>query len=216
MRIRIAALAALLAVALVAAPATAITKGGVDDAGEHPQVGQLLFYVPDAPSGIYDDPGGWYSCSGTLVDATHVVTAGHCTFAVGLDGESTTSEDDRYTAADGNGSGGNDVWFTTNEDDSHFDGFPPTFDENGDLNFPTQSDRYEARRDWLNGNALWVRGTATRIPATTTGPSTCTMRASSSSTRPRTDRTRRSPGRTTSRSTPAGGTSTASRSWATA
>lgn len=164
MRIRIAALAALLALALVAAPATAITKGGVDDAGEHPQVGQLLFYVPDAPSGIYDDPGGWYSCSGTLVDETHVVTAGHCTFAVGLDGESTTSEDDRYTAADGNGSGGNDVWFTTNEDDSHFDGFPSTFDENGDLNYPTQWDRYEARRDWLNGNAFWVRGEAHSHP----------------------------------------------------
>jgi len=160
MRIRIAALAALLVVALAASPATAITKGGTDDAGEHPQVGQLLFYVPDAPSGVYDDPGGWYSCSGTLASATVVVTAGHCTFAIGLDGVSTTTEDDRYTAADGNGSGGNDVWFTVNEDDSHWDGFPATYDENGDLNYPTQQARYEARRDWLNGNGMWVRGTS--------------------------------------------------------
>jgi hypothetical protein len=155
-----AAVAALLALAVVASPASAITKGGVPDAGEHPQVGQLLFYVPDAPTSLYPDPGGWFSCSGTLASGTVVVTAGHCTFAIGLDGESTTTPDDRFTAADGNGSGGNDVWFSLNEDDSHWDGFPATFDANGDLSYPTQQARYEARRDWVDSNPLWVQATS--------------------------------------------------------
>jgi hypothetical protein len=153
-------LAALVSIMLTAAPVVAVTKGGVPDAGEHPMVGQLIFYVPDAPTSLYPDPGGWFSCSGTLVSATVVVTAGHCTFAIGEDSVSTTTEDDRFTAADGNGSGGNDVWFTTNEDDSHWDGWPLTFDENGDLNFPTQAARYAARRDFLEGNALWTRATS--------------------------------------------------------
>jgi hypothetical protein len=160
MRRQLAALAALLAVLLAASPVSAITKGGVPDAGEHPQVGQLLFYVPDAATTLYPDPGGWFSCSGTLVSGTVVVTAGHCTFAVGLDGESTTTEDNRFTAEGGNGSGGNDVWFSLNEDASHWDGFPATFDANGDLNYPSQQARYEARRDWANGNPLWVKATS--------------------------------------------------------
>ena len=160
MRTRLAALAALLTLVLAASPVAAITKGGAPDAGEHPQVGQLLFYVPDEPSGIYADPGGWYSCSGTLVSSTVVVTAGHCTFAVGSNGESTTTAANRDTAADGNGSGGNDMWFTTTADKSQWDGFPATFDANGDLNYPTQQDRYEARTDWLDGSDDWVRATS--------------------------------------------------------
>ena len=160
MRTRLAALAALLTLVLAASPVAAITKGGAPDAGEHPQVGQLLFYVPDEPSGIYADPGGWYSCSGTLVSPTVVVTAGHCTFAVGSNGESTTTAANRDTAADGNGSGGNDMWFTTTADKSQWDGFPATFDANGDLNYPTQRDRYEARTDWLDGSDDWVRATS--------------------------------------------------------
>lgn len=160
MRTRIAALAALTMFVVAASPVIAITKGGVPDAGEHTQVGQLVFYVPAAPTSLYEDPGGWFSCSGTLVSDTVVVTAGHCTFAIGLDGASTTTAEDRYTAKDGNGSGGNDVWFTLNENDSHWVGWPATFDENGDLNYPTQQARYEARRDFLNSNTLWVRGEA--------------------------------------------------------
>jgi hypothetical protein len=160
MRRFLAVMTAFLMLTLVAAPAAAVTKGGAADAGEHPMVGQLLFYVPDAPTSLYPDPGGWFSCSGTLVSATVVVTAGHCTFAVGLDGVSTTTEDNRFTAEDGNGSGGNDMWFSLNENDDHWDGFPSTFAANGDLAFPTQQARYEARRDWANGNALWTRATS--------------------------------------------------------
>ena len=157
--------AALLLLALVAAPAAAVTKGGTPDAGEHPMVGQLLFFVPDAPTSLYPDPGGWFSCSGTLVSGTVVVTAGHCAFAVGLDGASTTTEENRFTAEDGNGSGGNDVWFSLNENDDHWDGFPATFAADGSLNFPTQQARYEARRDWANGSSLWVRATSFPHPA---------------------------------------------------
>jgi hypothetical protein len=162
MRTRIAALAALLAILLSTTPAPAVTKGGVPDAGEHPMVGQLVFYIPDALPSPYgaDQPGGWFSCSGTLLSGTVVVTAGHCTFAIGLDSVSTTTEENRFTAEDGNGTGGNDVWFSLNEDDDHWDGWPLTFDGDGNLNFPTQQARYEARRDFLNGNPLWVRATS--------------------------------------------------------
>jgi Trypsin len=160
MRTRTAAIAALVILATAVTPAAAITKGGSLDAGEHPYVGQLLFYEPDAPSGVYPDPGGWFSCSGTLVSDTVVVTAGHCTFAVGLDGASTTTEDNRFTAEDGNGSGGNDMWFSLTADGSQFDDFPATFDENGDLNYPTQAARYAARSAFLNGDSDWVRATS--------------------------------------------------------
>lgn len=160
MRIKIAALAALCALALAAAPAMAITKGGVPDDGEHPMVGQLVFYVPDAPTSLYPDPGGWFTCSGTLVSATVVVTAGHCTFAIGSDSVSTTTETDRFTAVDGNGSGGNDVWFSRTEDGSHWDGWPETFDEDGNPTFTTQADRYAARSAFLSGDADWVRATS--------------------------------------------------------
>ncbi len=164
MRTRLAAVAALLLLAVTATPAAAITGGGGDlggpDQGEHPQVGQLLFYVPDAPSSIYEDPGGWYSCTGTLASSTVVVTAGHCTFAVGADGVSTTTSDDRYTAEDGNGSGGNDMWFSLVEDGSQWDGFPATFDDNGDLNYPTQADRYDARAGWADSSPDWIRATS--------------------------------------------------------
>src|SRR5918995_5399201 len=160
MRLKLVPLAALVALAVAVSPVAAVTIGGTPDAGEHPMVGQLIFYVPDAPTSLYPDPGGWFSCSGTLVSSTVVVTAGHCTFAIGEDSVSTTTEDDRFTAADGNGSGGNDVWFSLNEDDDHWDGWPLTFDDEGDLNFPTQQARYEARREFLEGNPLWIRATS--------------------------------------------------------
>jgi Trypsin len=160
MRIKLAVVAAVTMLALVISPATAITKGGVPDAGEHPMVGQLIFYVPDALPSPYPDPGGWFSCSGTLVSATVVVTAGHCTFAVGENSVSTTTEDNRFTAEGGNGSGGNDMWFTTTADGSQWDGWPLTFDEDGNLNYPTQAARYAARSSFLNGDDDWIRATS--------------------------------------------------------
>ena len=170
MRTRLALPAALLALLLTAAPAVAVTRGGVPDAGEHPMVGQLVFYVPDALPSPYGpaQPGGWFTCSGTLVSPTVVVTAGHCAFAIGDDSVSTTTEEDRFTAADGNGSGGNDVWFTLNEGDGDSDGeadqwegWPLTFDpETGELNYETQAERYAARSSWLDSNDLWIRATS--------------------------------------------------------
>ena len=166
MRTRIAALLALLALLITAIPASAVTKGGVPDDGEHPQVGQLIFYVPDALPSIYgpEHPGGWFTCTGTLLSETVLVTAGHCAFAIGLDGESTTTEDNRTTATneDGtpNGTGGTDVWFTLVEDGSQWDGWPENFDEDGNLTFPTQEARYDARVAFLEGNDDWVQGTS--------------------------------------------------------
>src|SRR2546422_9068399 len=80
---------ALAATFLLATPAGAVTHG-VADNSEHPYVGELLFYVPDAIDSRFDDPGSWFSCSGTLLNGTVVVTPGHRTFRVRLDGESTT------------------------------------------------------------------------------------------------------------------------------
>jgi hypothetical protein len=162
MRLRLAALAAVMALLLAVSPAAAITRGGVPDAGEHPMVGQLIFYVPDALPSLYgaDEPGGWFSCSGTLVSATVVITAGHCTFAVGENSVSTTTEENRFTAEDGNGSGGNDVWFTTTADGSQWNGWPENFDADGNLNFPTQEARYDARSTFLNNDSDWVRATS--------------------------------------------------------
>jgi hypothetical protein len=95
------ATAALLAPAL---PAHAIV-GGAPDAGEHPYVGQLLFYVPDAVDPRFQQPGSWFNCTGTLIDADTVVTAGHCTYAVGVAGK--VPADPLH--------GGNDVWFSVAE-----------------------------------------------------------------------------------------------------
>ena len=76
-------IAAAAAVVLAAsAPASAITHGQ-PDAGAHPYVGELLFFVPDEPDSRFDDPGAWFTCSGTLLNDHVVLTAGHCTYGVG-------------------------------------------------------------------------------------------------------------------------------------
>ena len=143
----IAALAALFVALIPALPAGAI-KDGVPDAGEHPYVGELLFYVPDAIDPRFNDPGGWFTCSGTLLDADTIVTAGHCTFAVGSNGESTTE-------GGGDGSGGNDVWISFAEEPD-FDILPPssTFVPDGN------QARYEAWSAALNASSEWHRATA--------------------------------------------------------
>jgi hypothetical protein len=107
MRSRLLMLAvATMLLILPAAPAQAIVNGVPDDE-QHPFVGQLFFYVPDAVDSRFSTTGAWYSCSGTLVDKKTVVTAGHCTFGVGKDGKPTTQA---------GGNGGNDIWISFEEE----------------------------------------------------------------------------------------------------
>jgi len=68
----------IVALLLVTSSALAVTWG-VPDNGEHPYVGTLLFR----------QGGGWYSCSGTLLDATTVLTAGHCVQGGGVVNDET-------------------------------------------------------------------------------------------------------------------------------
>lgn len=136
-------LGAVLAMLAVAGPAQAI-KGGVPDNGVHPYVGQLLFYDPTAIDPRFDDPGGWFNCSGTLVSATVVVTAGHCTFGTGFNGEPTET-----------GSGGNDVWISFAEVPD-YSILPPSSQFIPDDN----EGRYDAWSDALNDSAEWIRATA--------------------------------------------------------
>ena len=65
-------LVALVALFAIALPVSAITRGGVPDDGEHPNVG--LMVALDA------DGNPMWRCSGALVSPTVFVTAGHCTF----------------------------------------------------------------------------------------------------------------------------------------
>ena len=144
MRARIlTVLAAVVAMLAVAAPAEAI-KYGVPDAGAHPYVGQLLFYDPTATDPRFTDPGAWFNCSGTLVSPTIVVTAGHCTFPEGTNGEPT----------EGN-TGGNDVWISFAEEPD-YSILPPSSTFVPDRN----QDRYEAWSAALNASDEWIRATA--------------------------------------------------------
>ena len=127
------------------APAQAITSG-VPDNNRHPYVGEMLFYDPDDADPRFADPGGWFTCTGTLVDSTHVVTAGHCTHATGLNGHSTT-------AGGGSGSGGNDVWISFAEV-PNFDVLPAS------STFTSNAARYAAWSAALNSSPEWVRATS--------------------------------------------------------
>jgi hypothetical protein len=126
--------AVLTAAALLAAagPGGAITYGE-PDAGEHPYVGFMIFFVPSEP--------GWFSCSGTLLDADTFLTAAHCTFGIGTDG------------LDAGDSGGNDVWVTFDDTDV-LAGWPARAD------FPTEAALYAARSAWLDANPDYVSATA--------------------------------------------------------
>jgi hypothetical protein len=141
----IAAAAATLVVA--SAPANAITHGQ-PDAGAHPAVGELLFFVPDEPDSRFNDSGAWFTCTGTLLSDTVVLTAGHCTYAIGKDGASTT-------AGGGNGAGGDDVWIDFN-DAPDFSILPPSSSYGRDQN----PQRYH---DWaaaLDASSEWHRATS--------------------------------------------------------
>jgi hypothetical protein len=139
----LAATIALLTVMVM--PASAITNGQ-PDGNQHPQVGQLLFYVPDYPFSRYGpgDTGGWFNCSGTLVSGTLVLTAGHCTYAVGLNGSETTST---------GGSGGNDVWVNFSE-------APDYSILEASSSFTSNADRYVSWSASLDASAEWIRGSA--------------------------------------------------------
>jgi hypothetical protein len=62
-----------LAVALVAAPAGAITYGEPDSPNPHRNVGALIADYDD------ENPGVEQLCSGTLISSRYFLTAGHCT-----------------------------------------------------------------------------------------------------------------------------------------
>jgi hypothetical protein len=147
MRTRILALvAAIVALMAVAAPAQAI-KNGVADANAHPYVGELLFYVPSEPDPGFSDPGAWFTCSGTLVSPTIVVTAGHCTFDIGHNG------------TDGPDTGGNDVWISFAEAPD-FSILPPSSTFAPDNN----DGRYEAWSAALDASTEWRRVAAYHHP----------------------------------------------------
>jgi len=131
-RTLLAAVSIVAVLTVAAAPGGAITYGE-PDAGEHPYVGFMIFFVPSEP--------GWFSCSGTLLDADTFLTAGHCAFDIGFDG------------VDGEPSGGTDVWVTFEEEEV-LAGWPARAD------YPTEEALYEARRAWLDANPDYTKGTA--------------------------------------------------------
>jgi hypothetical protein len=142
--------AGLAAAAIGVVPAGAIVNGGVPDGDAHPMVGELFFYVPDAIDPRFTDPGAYFTCTGTLSAPTVVLTAGHCTDGVGLNGEETTSA---------GGDGGNDIWVNFDEVPS-FEGIPPSSAYIPDGN----QERYEDRVTWFNSQPEWHRGTAMAHP----------------------------------------------------
>ena len=155
MRRKLTAILVLATALALAAPVAAITTGQPDE-NEHPYVGQLLFYVPDAVDSRFADPGSWFNCTGTLLNSTVIVTAGHCTFGVGLNGVSTTDGGKQTTAAEGGG-GGNDIWIHFGEE-ANYEGLPRSANyiarrQSG----PIRGSGRVARRPPANG---WHRGTA--------------------------------------------------------
>jgi hypothetical protein len=140
--------AALAAGALLLAPASPASAivGGAPDAGEHSFVGQLLFYVPDAVDSRFDEPGGWFNCTGTLIDANTVVTAGHCTYAVGVEG--VTPDNPLY--------GGTDVWFSVQEAPDYSVLTPSSsYDRDGN------DERYDDWSEALDESPTWHEAEAT-------------------------------------------------------
>ncbi|MGZ5401339.1 MAG: trypsin-like serine protease [Nocardioides sp.] len=126
-------------------PAQAIVNGS-PDAGEHPYVGQLLFYVPNAVDSRFDDPGGWFNCTGTLIDADTVVTAGHCTYDVGVEG--VAPGDPLH--------GGTDVWFSVSEAPD-YSVLPPSSTFVPDRN----PERYETWSAILDASEEWAQTEST-------------------------------------------------------
>jgi hypothetical protein len=70
---RLTTLIAAVVLSLAAVPALAVTFGE-PDGNRHPFVGNILFERPD----------GYYSCTGTMLSPTVMLTAGHCTEEAGV------------------------------------------------------------------------------------------------------------------------------------
>lgn len=149
---RLMTLTAVAAMVMAIVPQAGAITTGSPDGGDHPMVGQLLFFVPDAIDSRFDDPGAWFTCSGTLLDEDTLLSAGHCTFAVGLDGASTT-------AGGGDGNGGNDVWVNFEEFPDFSILTPSSVFAPGD-----NAGRYTSWSTSLDGSAEWIRGTANSHP----------------------------------------------------
>ncbi len=143
-----AAVAAAVSTAALFAPAMPAQAivGGTSDGGEHPYVGQLLFYVPTDVDPRFDTPGGWFNCTGTLIDADTVVTAGHCTYAVGDEGEAPASPLH----------GGNDIWFSV-EEAPDYSILPASSTFVPDRN----EERYDAWSTALDNSTTWHEAEAT-------------------------------------------------------
>jgi len=131
-RIKTAFIGMMAMLLLAAAPVAGITYGQPDD-GKHPYVGFMIFFDASYP--------GWFSCSGTLLDSTTFLTAGHCTVDIGTDG------------ADTGPSGGNDVWVTFDPSEV-LAGWPARKD------FADEASLYVARSEWLDGNGGYTSGVA--------------------------------------------------------
>lgn len=85
MKRRLTVITVLGIVLAMALPASAITKGGAPDAGEHPYV--ALMVAKDA------DGNPLWRCSGSMISPTVYVTAGHCTEAPAATAELWFAED---------------------------------------------------------------------------------------------------------------------------
>lgn len=134
-RLALTTIGAVGLLAATAMPAGAITYGE-PDAGEHPYVGFMIFFDPNEP--------GWFSCTGTLLDEDTFLTAGHCTWGIGTDGQAVGT------------SGGTDVWVTFDGEDV-LAGWPARAD------YPTEAALYDARRAWLESHGF-IQGTAIPHP----------------------------------------------------
>ena len=122
-----------------ASPAGAITYGELDE-GRHPYVGFMISFDPSEQ--------GWFTCSGTLLDADTFLTAGHCAYGIGTGGEVVLDADKEIVT-----SGGTDVWVTFDDSDV-LAGWPTRAD------YPTGEALNDARRAWLDANPDYTSGTA--------------------------------------------------------